>query len=281
MTDGGGPATSIGLAVLIDFDGTIARSDVSDEVMRRYAPAAAWGPLEAAYLDGAIGSRTLLTRQAALLDGGIAEIATFGADEALDPRFAPFVTFVRGRGAVVEVVSDGFGFFVERSLARVGMGDLPVFTAQTAFTDERVRIAFPDGHPDCRVCGTCKRQRILLHQRAGRYTVFVGDGFSDLYAAHHADLVFAKDHLATLCADRDLPFRPWRDFGDIERAVADLLANGVPAPRPRPFVCGPEAWPPGTDEPLWSRPPVRHGTHRGDEPDDDAPAIQGGEPSPG
>ena len=57
------------LVVLVDFDGTIARLDLSDEVMRRYADLDAWAPLEAAYLAGEIGSRTLLTRQAAVLHG--------------------------------------------------------------------------------------------------------------------------------------------------------------------------------------------------------------------
>lgn len=263
MREDGGPGSGSRLAVLIDFDGTIARSDVSDEVMRRYASATAWAPLEAAYLDGEIGSRTLLMRQADLLDGSITEIASIGDDEALDPGFAPFVAFLRSHAAEVEVVSDGFGFFVRPALVRAGVGDVPVFTARTGFMGDRVEIGFPDGHPTCRVCGTCKRERILRHQEAGRFVVFVGDGFSDLYAAYHADLVFAKDHLATLCLDRGLPFQPWTDFGDIQTVVAELLTAGVPAPRPRPFVCGPEVWPPETSEPIWDRPPVRHGPRAG------------------
>jgi hypothetical protein len=131
-----------------------------------------------------------------------------------------------------------------------------VFTARTSFLPGAVAIDFPDGHPRCRVCGTCKRERILVHQAAGRYTVFVGDGFSDLYAAAHADLVFAKDHLAALCADRDWPYQPWTTFADIRSGVAELLDAGVPPPRRRPFVCGPEVWPPGTSEPIWDRPPA-------------------------
>jgi len=172
------------------------------------------------------------------------------------------VTFVntfpmlRAHSIAIEVVSDGFGFFVGPSLERAGVGDVPVFTARTWFPPKRVAIAFPDGHPSCSVCGTCKRERILLHQRAGRFVVFIGDGFSDLYAASHADLVFAKDHLALLCLDRGLPFRPWEDFAQIQDALSELISNGVPSPRPRPFVCGPEVWPPGTTEPLWDRAPA-------------------------
>src|SRR5690242_5928044 len=145
--------------------------------MRRHARLEEWAPLEAAYLSGTIGSRTLLTGQAALLDGDSSAIASMTDDAELDPEFRPFVDELRDRGAVAEVVSDGFGFFVRPSLDRLGLGDLPVFTARTTFLPSSVSIDFPDGHPRCQVCGTCKRERILVHQRAGRYTVFVGDGF--------------------------------------------------------------------------------------------------------
>jgi 2-hydroxy-3-keto-5-methylthiopentenyl-1-phosphate phosphatase len=244
------------LVVLIDYDGTIARTDVSDEVMRRYASVEAWMRLEAAYLEGTIGSRTLLTGEAALLRGDSDRIAAFGDGQELDPHFVAFVAFLRQRSVRIEVVSDGFGYFVAPSLARLGLGDLPVFTARTSFSRDRVAIDFPAGHPSCRVCGTCKRERILVHQRAGRHVTFIGDGFSDLYAAAHADLVFAKDHLADLCADRGWPYRPWQTFADIQAVLADLLEAGVPAPAQRPFICGPEVWPPGTTQPIWERPPA-------------------------
>jgi 2-hydroxy-3-keto-5-methylthiopentenyl-1-phosphate phosphatase len=250
------PEVAAPVVVLVDFDGTIARSDVSDEVMRRYASLEAWAPLESAYLDGSIGSRTLLTKQAALLHGDTAAISAIGEDQELDPHFIPFVSFLAERSIGIEVVSDGFGFFVRPALARLGLGDLPVFTARTSFPPGGVDIAFPAGHPICRVCGTCKRERILVHRAAGRLVVFVGDGFSDLYAAGYADVVFAKDHLAELCADRGWPYHPWSTFAEIQATLADLLAAGIEA-RDRPFICGPEVWPPGTAEPIWDRrPPV-------------------------
>ena len=208
------------------------------------------------YLAGDIGSRTLLTRQAAVLHGDTGEIAAMTEGEDLDPAFRPFVDELLARGAIVEVVSDGFGFFVRPSLERIGLGDLPVYTARTTFAAGAVTIDFPDGHPTCRVCGTCKRQRILAHQAAGDYTIFVGDGFSDLYAAGHADLVFAKDHLAAICADRGWPYRGWSTFDDIGPVVLDLLDQGVPVPRSHPFICGPEVWPSELTEPRWDRPPA-------------------------
>jgi 2-hydroxy-3-keto-5-methylthiopentenyl-1-phosphate phosphatase len=251
----GAPAIGAPVVVLIDYDGTIARSDVSDEVMWRFADRDAWAPLEAAYLRGEIGSRTLLTRQAAVLRGDLPGIAAIGDDQELDPHFVPFVEFLAERRIGIEVVSDGFGFFVGPSLDRLGRNDLPVFTAQTSFFDDRVEITFPAGHPTCRVCGTCKRERILVHQREGRHVVFIGDGFSDLYAAHHADTLFAKDHLAEICEDRGWSYRPWASFADVQTELAGLLDAGVAPPAPHSFICGPEVWPPGVTEPIWDQPP--------------------------
>jgi hypothetical protein len=86
--------------------------------------------------------------------------------------------------------------------------------------------------------------------------IFIGDGFSDLYAAGHADIVFAKDHLATLCADRGWPFLEWRTFADIQAQLSTLIAQPVPLAPRRPFICGPEVWPEGSIAPIWDRPPA-------------------------
>ncbi len=59
-------------------------------------------------------------------------------------------------------------------------------------------LTFPYGHPACFVCGTCKRERVRAHEADGRVVVFIGDGSSDRYAAHHADIVWAKDRLLAL-----------------------------------------------------------------------------------
>jgi 2-hydroxy-3-keto-5-methylthiopentenyl-1-phosphate phosphatase len=245
------------LTVLVDYDGTISISDVSDDVMRRHASLEAWAPLEAAYLGGEIGSRRLLTLQAELLrdhDGAIEAMAD--ALEDHDPTFVPFVELLRARSIPLEVVSDGFGFFVAPALARMGLGDVPVVTARTSFDGGRVKMDFPNGHARCLVCGTCKRERILAPQRAGRHVIFVGDGMSDLYAAAHADTVYAKDHLAEICLARGWPFEPWNDFADIGRSIAEgLVSARFVTARLRDYVCGPEVWPPGTASPRWAEPP--------------------------
>ena len=112
-----------------------------------------------------------------------------------DAAFPGFVDAVRARGAHVEVVSDGFGFYVASNLAALGVDDVFIATNENRVGEGSAGMSFPFGHPSCFVCGTCKRERVRLHQAASRVVVFVGDGTSDRYAAAHADVVFAKGSL--------------------------------------------------------------------------------------
>ena len=121
---------------------------------------------------------------------------------------------------------------------------------------DRATIDFPNGHPRCFVCGTCKRNRVLAHQAAGRAVVFIGDGASDRYAAGYSDVVFAKRALVQLCLENGWPFRRWTEFVEIDAWLEATLGawqadpSSLPRPRQKPFFCGPEVW----GEGLWDPP---------------------------
>ena len=232
------------LAFLIDYDGTIATIDVTDELVRVASSERAWLDLEQAYRAGTIGTRALLEAEASLLPHDPSTLREVLRNQGHDPTFGPFVAAARDLGAVIEIVSDGLGFFVSPAVAALGLGEIPVFTASIEFAGARPRISFPAGNPDCPVCGTCKRSRVLAQQAAGRHVVFVGDGFSDQYAVAYADTVFAKGNLVAICRQRGVAFEPWSTFEDVEAWLRDRVdEGGLPGPRPRPYICGPEAEP--------------------------------------
>ncbi|HUR16493.1 MAG TPA: HAD-IB family phosphatase [Candidatus Limnocylindrales bacterium] len=251
------------VSFLVDYDGTIA-IDVGDELLKRhYDNKAEIARLDALYDDAKIGSRELMRWDMDVLPRDADMLRRDAAAMPQDETFRAFVEGVRGHGAVVEIVSDGLGFYVQPNLAQLGLGDLFVATNENRVENGGEGLSFPFGHPSCFVCGTCKRERVRLHQAAGRVVVFIGDGTSDRYAAAHADLVFAKGSLARICADQDWPFHEWDRFDQVLAEVARAFADGrlprdvedLPVWRgrhahaARSFICGPEVWGPGRTTP--------------------------------
>jgi 2,3-diketo-5-methylthio-1-phosphopentane phosphatase len=243
------------VAILVDYDGTIAQTDVTDMVLAAFMTEA-WEHRIAEYDAGLAGSRELMSWEAGFIHGDPANLSAVAASQPHDQGFAPFARTAQAAGIAVEVVSDGFGFFIEPALAALGVGDLPIFTARTTFGSDGARIEFPHGNPDCLVCGTCKRNRVLAHQAAGRYVVFIGDGESDTYAAGYADLVFAKHALERICLERGWPHRRWTTFAEIHAWLDELVRawstdpSFVPMMRGAPLFCGAEVWGPGRTSPV-------------------------------
>ena len=245
------------LAILVDYDGTIARTDVSDTLMAEFVTAE-WEEAAARYDAGLSGSRRLMEWEIGLITAPFASLAEIAAAQPHDAGFAPLVRRARSDRIPVEVVSDGFGFFIPPALEALGVGDVPVVTADTHLgPDGRPRTEFPNGHPRCFVCGTCKRARVLAWKATGRAVVFIGDGESDRYAAGYADAIFAKRALVQLCLDNGWPYRRWTEFSEIDAWLAttvdawrrDPATPLMPTVTERPYVCGPEVWGEGLVDP--------------------------------
>ena len=239
------------IAILVDYDGTISQVDVSDKVTYTLIGDEV-GRDDARYLAGEIGSRTFFTTQIARLSGDSGPAVRIAEAQ---PHVAGFVRMAQAAGIPVEIVSDGMGFFIEPALRRLGVPEIPIVTNRTTFDGTHAHIEYPNGHPRCFVCGTCKRQRVFGHQAAGRTVVFIGDGESDRYAAAYSDVIFAKGELTDLCLEQRWPFEPWTDFAGLTewlaRTVDAWRANPdtLPDHEPRPYVCGPELWGPGLTDP--------------------------------
>jgi 2-hydroxy-3-keto-5-methylthiopentenyl-1-phosphate phosphatase len=255
------------LAILVDYDGTIALTDVTDQVMARHVPGV-WEEAEALYDAGRMGSRRLMSWEMSLIEADPEALLATAAEQPHDPGFVPFVRRAQAAAIPIEIVSDGFGYFIGPALARMGVPEVPVVTARTVFHGRRPTLEFPNGHPTCLVCGTCKRQRVLAHRAAGRQVAFIGDGESDRYAAGYSELVFAKRSLERICLEAGWPFRRWTAFNELDAWLAatmeawaedptTLQALPPDAPPPRGFFCGPEVWGDGVeDPPPGSWPPV-------------------------
>jgi 2-hydroxy-3-keto-5-methylthiopentenyl-1-phosphate phosphatase len=246
------------MSILIDYDGTISLTDVTEQLLAQFVSDVVWEDAEASYDAGTLGSRRLMDWEVSLIDADPDALRAFAAGQPHDPGFVPFVRRAQAAGIPVEIVSDGYGFFIQPALEALGVGELPVVTARTTFEGRRASIEFVNGHPTCLVCGTCKRQRVLAHRATGRRVVYIGDGESDRYAAGYSDVVFAKRSLERICLEAAWSFRRWTAFKEIDAWLIETLdawsrdpssmAPVEPDP-PRGFFCGPEVWGAGLEDP--------------------------------
>lgn len=214
----GGRSMPTKLAVLTDFDGTITRTDIAEALLEEFAPPT-WWEIEEQHRARAIGTRETLARQFALLRVKESDLIRFiDARVDLDESFRDFTAFCRGRGIVLEIVSEGLDFYVRHLLQKWELA-VPVRTNRAVFEGGRVRIEYPWADATCTLCGTCKLLRLFELRAQGHRVAYVGDGHSDLCPAIEADLLFAKDELARLCDQEEIAFVPFDRFADVQRSL--------------------------------------------------------------
>ena len=114
------------------------------------------------------------------------------------------------------IVSDGFGFYVERAVGDLG---IPIVTNAVDWETGTLQFPHEDRCCACSSCGTCKQAPIKDAKRRGRLTVLVGDGVSDQKAALLADVVFAKDGLARWCTTFGVAFHGFSCLDDVRTGL--------------------------------------------------------------
>lgn len=218
-------------AIVVDFDGTACLHDVGVCLLERFADPS-WPEIGEAYDRGELTYREWLTGEDSMLRGTLDEMLEFVMDHCpMDPTFAPFVGWARDQGITVTIASDGSGFHVGPLLDTVGLADVTVLTNEHLFGPDRrhAGLAFPNAHPECVGCGTCKMLAVVNARTDGSKVAFVGDGVSDRYGALYADAVFAKGHLPAYCEDHSVTYRRWNDFEDVRRSLESEPLGPGPA----------------------------------------------------
>ena len=200
-------------SVLVDFDGTACAHDVAEHLMDRFG-APTWREWDERWIRREVDTREALRAQVAPFAGLHDQLIAYAVSHCpLDQSFPAFVGWCRDNEIAVTIVSDGLGLYIEPILAAAGVADVEIITNDWAGG----AMAFPNGHPICDWCGTCK---MLAVQHAPGPVAFVGEGHSDRYGALYADIVFAKDELVAICRDDGVPFLPYTDFDDVREALA-------------------------------------------------------------
>lgn len=221
---------AIHLSIFCDFDGTITTVDTGDEFFAEFSSA-----FEESMARLMRGNTTVRDYYhdvvTALSPLSSAMIHDFVQRYSVDAYFADFVKYCHETGFPLTIVSDGFKEYIEPILAFNGLASVPYFANGMRESDEHMVPVFPHASESCTCfCASCKRNIVLKSTPPESLIVYIGDGYSDMCAASHADIIFAKGALASYCATERIPHYPFRTFFDIIR----LMKNGLEQKKFRP-----------------------------------------------
>ncbi len=212
------------IAVLCDFDGTVACDDVGNLLFRTFADPKESRQVVDQWKRGLISSRECLEQEAALASVSREVLNRFIRKRRLDPYFKDFVDFARRRGMEIVIVSDGLDYYIERMLMRTGLAHIDFYANALHLDDHTLHVRFPYFDMlDCDSCGNCKTYHMEKYKADGYFIVYVGNGLSDRCPSKYADFVFAKGELLDYCRENGLKSTEFQNFRDVERELLRLF----------------------------------------------------------
>ena len=147
-----------------------------------------------------------------------------------------FVRRAQAAGIPVEVVSDGFGFFIEPALEALGVGELPVVTARTTFDGRRARSPFPTATRPASCAGPASATASSPTRRPGARSSSSATARATATPRATATSCGPSASLVRICLEAGWPFRRWtrvpRDRRVAGRDPRRLARGSVHAARP-------------------------------------------------
>jgi len=208
---------------LVDFDGTAMMEDVGHQILVKFGDEEVI-EIDDRWVAGEITTRERAEAQYARMKITEDELVEFVDGFALDPFFGEFRRYCRAAEIELEIVSDGFDFYIKRLLGRAGLRDIPVTCNRLEFVDGKIVLDFPhEGEGDGRL-GVAKDVLLKRAKEGFDEVAYAGDADSDKPAAGVADVLFAKKKkaLAKHCEKEGIECVPYSNFGEIIAALTGM-----------------------------------------------------------
>ncbi len=214
-------------AVLTDFDDTAAEQNVAELLLHRFGDPT-WTDIRARFREGEF---TLIEYQEIVFRNILADRATMQEyvrnNANLRPYFRELWDYCQGNEIPLAVVSQGLDFYIEVLMEKEGYPQIPVYSVNTDFTWGGITYEYRYMRPGHERQGNSKGLIVEKYRDQGYYIVYVGDGHSDFEAGEMADLLYAHRTLAEECNRKQIPFRPFSDFGDVLRGLEEYSLGGT------------------------------------------------------
>ncbi|MBI5326137.1 MAG: MtnX-like HAD-IB family phosphatase [Ignavibacteriae bacterium] len=214
----------LNLAVFCDFDGTITKPDIGDELFKVYG---SFEPYHSQLKEGKLNIKNYWQKVCSELKPGTnAEIIKkFAEDAEVDSYFREFAVFCEDNNIPLSILSDGFDVYINPVMKKLELERISIYCNILKFCNGSPPVpVYPYASESCDcMCASCKRNSMLNNVDDDTVIVYVGDDYSDFCGAEHSDIVFAKKNLAAYCNENRIPHYPYSTFFDILRIMKDIL----------------------------------------------------------
>ncbi|KEP26089.1 2-hydroxy-3-keto-5-methylthiopentenyl-1-phosphate phosphatase [Bacillus zhangzhouensis] len=210
--------------VCCDFDGTITKNDNIIRIMKQFAPSE-WTKLKDGVLSKEITIQEGVGQMFQLLTSDQKEaIQSFILEDTeIREGFKQFVDDVKKADIPFYVLSGGMDFFVYPILEGI-VDQADIYCNHASFKEDHIQIEWPHAcDSECQSgCGCCKPSiiRKLTHEKD--FIIMIGDSVTDIEAAKHADITFARDYLLNECKELGLLHKEYETFIDLKAQFVQI-----------------------------------------------------------
>lgn len=212
--------------IFIDFDGTITTRDIGEAMFIQFGNATRAEEIVKDWIDEKINasqSWQLLCSTVANLN--MNEFNKFIDSISIDNTFKDFVVYCRKNNYEIKILSDGLDYYINRFLAKENLTDIQFYSNKLVFDEYNNLIpVFPYMDEECKRCANCKRNHILNNSGddENEFSIYIGDGWSDVCPAQYCDFIFAKNSLLKYCEKNRITYFPYSDFNQIRIRIEQL-----------------------------------------------------------
>ena len=198
-----------------DFDHTISKIDVIDDLIEHFAIDKHWRVLEQRWQSGEIGSEECLRGQFQSVRVSREKLKAYLSEIEIDPDFHRIFVLLKNAGVRPLIASDSFNFLIETILKNNDVHGIRILANRLRIVGDKLIPSFPYRNNACLHCANCKTSHLRNEDSLGKVLVYVGDGRSDFCASLSAHVVFAKDSLAEYLRDKRKKFVSYRNLKDV------------------------------------------------------------------
>jgi len=213
--------TIMNLAVLCDFDGTIAKIDAAEFILSRLANGD-WRKFGRQFDRGKITLENCVRKEFLLVNASRKEILHELRDVIeFRPNFKMLAEYCRERNIPFVIVSAGLDFVIDYFLRLNHCRELvETCTAKAKCSVNGIKLKFPQLRDKTSV--NFKQDLVRHNKKQGRSVIFIGDSSADFAAIIEADYAMAikGSGLARICKNRDIAFQAIVDFQEVVEAIS-------------------------------------------------------------